>query len=68
MASRRKLRILCFHGYAQNATIFRKRTGALRKALAGIADPLFINAPHVVTVDGAAPGIDQPPYENHRAN
>lgn len=26
-----KLRILCLHGYTQNAEVFRKRTGALRK-------------------------------------
>lgn len=51
------LRILCFHGYAQNATIFRKRTGALRKALAGIAEPVFLNAPHVVNVEGSDVGM-----------
>lgn len=30
-ADQRKLRILCLHGFTQNAEVFRQRTGALRK-------------------------------------
>jgi len=34
----KKLKILCLHGYAQNLTIFHKRTAVLKKALKSIAD------------------------------
>ncbi len=30
---KRKLKILCLHGYAQNAEFFRQRTGSIRKNL-----------------------------------
>ncbi|KJE94170.1 dihydrofolate reductase [Capsaspora owczarzaki ATCC 30864] len=40
------LRILCLHGYTQNATVFRERTGSLRKALKGVAELFYLDAPH----------------------
>ena len=43
-----KLKILCLHGYRQNETTFRERTGALRKLLKRNADFFFISAPHVI--------------------
>ncbi|KAK6628573.1 hypothetical protein RUM43_002388 [Polyplax serrata] len=43
-----KLKILCLHGYRQNATKFRSQTGALRKNLKNVADFHFLSAPHVV--------------------
>ncbi|KAF0852780.1 mitochondrial serine hydrolase (FSH1) [Andalucia godoyi] len=42
----RKLRILCFHGFRQNASGFRGRLGALRKYLKSYADLEFLEAPH----------------------
>ncbi|KAJ1970289.1 hypothetical protein IWQ62_000016 [Dispira parvispora] len=43
-----KLRILCLHGYAQNADIFRVKTGATRKNLRAVADLIYVNGPHKV--------------------
>ena len=43
-----KLRVLCIHGYRQNETSFRERTGALRKLLKRQVDFSFISAPHVI--------------------
>ncbi|KAM3854891.1 esterase OVCA2 [Vipera latastei] len=42
----RELRLLCLHGYGQSARRFRARTGALRKALRGRAELLYLDAPH----------------------
>jgi hypothetical protein len=33
-----KLRILCLHGYTQNAIMFRKKTGAARKGIEKVAE------------------------------
>ena len=45
-----KARILCLHGYAQNAAFFRQRTGSLRKALKAVAgDFVFVDAPFAAT-------------------
>lgn len=33
-----KLRILCLHGYTQNATMFRKKTAVARKSVEDLAD------------------------------
>ena len=49
--SQSKARILCLHGYAQNADFFRSRTGALRKALKSVADFEFVDAPHPATAE-----------------
>jgi hypothetical protein len=34
----RKLRILCLHGYTQNAIMFRKKTAVSRKSIESTAD------------------------------
>lgn len=44
--TRRKLRILCLHGFRQNASGFKGRTGSLAKKLKNIAELVFIDAPH----------------------
>ncbi|KAL4448145.1 hypothetical protein ABPG75_005364 [Micractinium tetrahymenae] len=49
----RKLRILCLHGYLQNAEVFRSRIGSLRKALKSRAEFVFLDAPYL-----AEPGSD----------
>jgi predicted esterase len=46
-----KARILCLHGYAQNAEFFNSRTGALRKALKALAEFHFVDAPHPATAE-----------------
>nr|XP_020659196.1 esterase OVCA2 [Pogona vitticeps] len=57
------LRLLCLHGYRQNADSFRARTGALRKLLRGRAQLLAVDAPHAVVAPtqpgGAAPGCPE---------
>ncbi|XP_035695440.1 esterase OVCA2-like [Branchiostoma floridae] len=39
------LKILCIHGYRQNAQTFRERTGAFRKILKKHAELVFVTAP-----------------------
>ena len=39
----RKLKILCLHGYAQNAEFFRQRTGSIRKNLKSTCDFHFLD-------------------------
>lgn len=46
----RKLKILCLHGYRQNAEFFREKTGGFRKMLKKYADFVFMTAPHVPKV------------------
>ncbi|GJN35210.1 hypothetical protein PR202_gb23959 [Eleusine coracana subsp. coracana] len=41
-----KLKILCLHGFRQNASSFKGRTSALAKKLRHIAELVFIDAPH----------------------
>ena len=43
-----KLKVLCLHGYRQNETIFRERTGALRKLLKREIEFIFVSAPHII--------------------
>ena len=40
--------MLCIHGYRQNDTIFREKSGAFRKLLKKHLDFHFISAPHVI--------------------
>lgn len=42
----RKLRILCLHGFRQNASSFKGRTASLAKKLRSIAEFVFVDAPH----------------------
>ncbi|KAG0031947.1 hypothetical protein BGZ81_000213 [Podila clonocystis] len=44
------LRILCLHGYTQNALSFTKKTAVFRKCLKDIADLVYITAPHIVPI------------------
>uniref|UniRef100_A0A1I8A3C7 FSH1 domain-containing protein n=1 Tax=Steinernema glaseri TaxID=37863 RepID=A0A1I8A3C7_9BILA len=48
---KRKLKVLCLHGYRQNAAMFREKTGAFRKAFQKYATFEFIDAPHVPEID-----------------
>ncbi|XP_020222166.1 rhodanese-like domain-containing protein 6 [Cajanus cajan] len=42
----RKLRILCLHGFRQNASSFKGRTSSLAKKLKKMTEFVFIDAPH----------------------
>ncbi|KAJ2795108.1 Ovarian cancer-associated protein 2 [Coemansia helicoidea] len=44
-----RLKVLCLHGYMQNAKVFRQRTGALRKGLRNDVDFVYVTAPHAAT-------------------
>ncbi|XP_021772439.1 rhodanese-like domain-containing protein 6 [Chenopodium quinoa] len=44
--SSKKLRILCLHGFRQNASSFKGRTASLAKKLKSLAEFVFVNAPH----------------------
>ncbi|KAL5582649.1 hypothetical protein UlMin_015091 [Ulmus minor] len=43
---RRKLRILCLHGFRQNASSFKGRTASLAKKLKNMVELVFVDAPH----------------------
>lgn len=49
--SPRKLRVLCLHGYVQNADVFRRRSAVLRKDLKDIAEMTYIDGPTVIPPD-----------------
>ncbi|GJP74971.1 hypothetical protein CLOP_g5474, partial [Closterium sp. NIES-67] len=57
---RARARILCLHGFRQNASSFSGRTRALQRKLKSVAEFVFIDAPHalahVVTSSGASSG------------
>ncbi|KAK8651573.1 hypothetical protein V6N13_141172 [Hibiscus sabdariffa] len=71
----RKLRILCLHGFRQNASSFKGRSASLAKKLKNIAELVFIDAPHELpfiyqscmeAIDSCASSSGQhaPPPEN----
>jgi hypothetical protein len=41
-----KLKVLCLHGFTQNAETFRAKTGSVRKSLKSKVDFVFVDAPH----------------------
>uniref|UniRef100_A0AC35U023 FSH1 domain-containing protein n=1 Tax=Rhabditophanes sp. KR3021 TaxID=114890 RepID=A0AC35U023_9BILA len=47
---KKKLKILCLHGYRQNGTMFREKTGGLRKGLKGLCEFDFVSGPLVPTI------------------
>lgn len=49
--SQRKLKILAFHGYRQNGTLFRGKIGSFRKAVSKYAQLFFVSAPHKIFSD-----------------
>ncbi|KAL6760299.1 alpha/beta-hydrolase [Haematococcus lacustris] len=51
----KKLKLLCLHGYTQNAETFSSRIGSLRKALKSRCDFVFVDAPFPST---GLPGSD----------
>lgn len=59
--SSRKLRILCLHGFRQNASGFKGRTASLAKKLKNIAELVFVDAPHELPFIYQTPQVD----ENH---
>lgn len=55
----RKLRILCLHGFRQNASGFKGRTASLAKKLKNITELVFVDAPHELPFIYQAPLADQ---------
>ena len=55
--AQRKLKILCLHGYLQNAEVFRSRIGSLRKGLKSRAEFFFVDAPYLVEAEDAAKSV-----------
>ncbi|GIY44031.1 hypothetical protein CDAR_262641 [Caerostris darwini] len=51
MAVNRKLKILCLHGYRQDADSFKDKIGGFKKSIKNIAELVFINAPHEITTE-----------------
>jgi len=44
------LRILCLHGYRQNGSMFREKTGSFRKLLKKqVGEFVFLDAPHLIS-------------------
>ena len=41
-----KLKVLCLHGFTQNAETFRAKTGSVRKSLKSKVEFVFVDAPH----------------------
>lgn len=42
-----KVKILCLHGYRQNAESFKSKLGSFRKISCKYADLNFVEAPHI---------------------
>ncbi len=63
MAKPCKLKVLCLHGYRQNETIFRERSGAFRKLLKKHMEFVFISAPHEIPEPG---NLTRPEGERER--
>ncbi|XP_035521778.1 esterase OVCA2 [Morone saxatilis] len=55
------LRVLCIHGYRQNGSSFRGKTGALRKLLKKQVELVYLSAPHSVPQSS---GEEAPEKEN----
>ncbi|KAJ3372978.1 Ovarian cancer-associated protein 2 [Allomyces arbusculus] len=62
MTASRPLRVLCLHGYHQNATVFAKSTTVLREALKDRAEFVYVTAPNYV--QGYVPSNDSDPKKN----
>lgn len=58
------LRILCIHGYRQNAQSFREKTGAFRKITKNQAELVFLSAPNLVPPHKTEDGESE--TENHK--
>lgn len=52
--SQNKLKVLCFHGYRQNANAFRQKSGSFRKMVHKWTEFTFLTAPHqVISLDNS---------------
>ncbi|KAI8817839.1 serine hydrolase-domain-containing protein, partial [Fimicolochytrium jonesii] len=67
VAAKAPLRILCLHGYTQNAEVFRKRLAVLRKDVKDTAELVFMSAPHDVAPEHLPPGFSQTESEGPKA-
>ncbi len=58
-----KLKVLCVHGYRQNDTMFREKSGAFRKLSKKHMDFHFVCAPHIIPEEK---NLALPPPEQER--
>ncbi|KAL1491617.1 hypothetical protein ABEB36_012188 [Hypothenemus hampei] len=56
----KKLKILCLHGYRQNAEVFRSKTGSFRKMTHKWAQFNYVTAPHKVILVDNINAIEDP--------
>ncbi|GFU18576.1 esterase OVCA2 [Nephila pilipes] len=57
MAVNRKLKLLCLHGYRQDADSFKDKIGGFKKSIKGTTELVFLNAPHEIPSESC---IDDP--------
>ncbi|KAJ2449901.1 Ovarian cancer-associated protein 2 [Coemansia sp. RSA 2336] len=61
MQQPKALRVLCLHGYTQNAQKFRDRTGPFRRSLKRMLDLVYVTAPHTAMDFDVAEDADNGP-------
>ncbi|GFY59631.1 esterase OVCA2 [Trichonephila inaurata madagascariensis] len=49
MATNRKLKLLCLHGYRQDTDSFKDKIGGFKKSIKGTTELVFLNAPHEIS-------------------
>jgi predicted esterase len=59
----RLLKVLCLHGYLQDAAIFKSRIGSMRKALKSRLEFVFIDAPFMASPSALASQSSQGPQQ-----
>ena len=63
------LRILCLHGYRQNGTMFREKTGSFRKLLKKhVAEFVYIDALHLIPIQDNTNEQDTNATASNRSN
>ncbi|GBN91943.1 hypothetical protein AVEN_275127-1 [Araneus ventricosus] len=59
MAAPKKLKILCLHGYRQDAESFKDKIGGFRKSIKSIAELVFVNAPNEIPTESCVITTDE---------
>jgi len=57
MSGNRKLKILCLHGYRQDADTFKDKMGGFRKSIKNIAELVFVSAPLLIPVEETSDAV-----------
>ncbi|XP_055928970.1 esterase OVCA2-like isoform X1 [Argiope bruennichi] len=59
MAAPKKLKILCLHGYRQDAESFKDKIGGFRKTIKSTAELVFVDAPHEIPSESCVSAIEE---------